>query len=496
MIRCFLVLTLLTTACCSAAIGEDSEHFRRWANKEEARKFRLISDNVPSLEVLIPRPDFADSEAILPKNPKNYTLDQRVQEIIPKLNRKFFSGVFRKNYAKAYEIALEEEHNVLPMQLVSDEMRSQASPSLWGGSVELWEELLALDDRFRRMDALDQQKILFAWREPFREQLQSYVSYRSSLKPWWSASLISNTASDSNVNRTPDGVNAPANLSGRSGGQQTMVLNINIKPLVNNKKFSKDYKWDNVLNVVKQNQFAHQENDLATLSYEPKLTKNLDGPFSMVSLAYRYQQLLLNPNSFNSREVKSFNQSHRLKLDLGSKSYPLDWGIIRQGKGELSLSQEWKAPFDPGVTSQEGAETKIKLSHSMKMAKGVYRGGLSAYLELADFETDSSPASDYDYWKINFQNSHKYKWSFWKYPVEFREKLEMRVKAWDQRAGGKFDEDLYTVAFKVGTRVQAKLKSSLEVKQNWRETSQATTPVTETSAKQTQVTFNLTWKIK
>jgi hypothetical protein len=72
----------------------------------------------------------------------------------------------------------------------------------------------------------------------------------------------------------------------------------------------------------------------------------------------------------------------------------------------------------------------------------------------------------------------------------------MRTKNWDQRTGGAFEEQLYTVALQVGPRVSPKLKTSLEAKQNWRETSQDNPAVADSSAQQTQITFNLTWKIK
>lgn len=493
MRHCLSVL-LLITAISGVLTAEEKDHFRRWADKEEARKFRLISDSVPSLEVLIPEPNIEDPKSISTSARKGYTINDKIDRLLPKMDRKFFSGIFSKNYSKAYEIALEEEHNILPMQLVSDEMRLQATPALWGGAVDLWEELLRLDDLFRKMDALDQQKILFNWREPFREKLQEYVSYRSSLKPWWTASLISNTTSDSNVNRDPDELNAPTSPSGRSGGQQTVVLSLNIKPLINYKKFPKDMKWDNTFTLVKQNQWTHQENDLATLGYEPKLTKTFTGPISKVSVAYKYNQLLLNPGSFESREVKSFAQSHRLKLDLSSKNYALDWGMIRSGKGDMSLSSEWKSPFDPGSTSMDGVEIKLKLTEGFKMSKGSYKGTFKVSLEMADFETEAKPDSDYDYWKLTLDNSFKYKWGFWNHPIEFKQKFDMRTKTWDLRAGG-FEEDLYTLALRVGTKINAKLKSHLEAKQNWRETDQ-TAPAQQLSAKQTQITFNLTWKIQ
>jgi len=488
------VLILISTVC-GMAFAEEQKHFQRMSDKEQARQFRLISDNVPTLEVLIPRPDLGNVDKTHPRGSGHYSVAQRLESLLPKLDRKFFSGTFKKSYAKAYEVALEEEHNVLPMQLISDQMRELARPSLWGRSVETWERLLDLDKRFRKMDALEQQKVLFAWREPFREKLQEYVSYRSSLKPWLSATLISNTASDSNVNRTPDGVNDPYK-SGQRGGSQTFVLSINVKPLINYKKLPKDIKWSNAITLVKQNQFVHQENDLGTAGIEPKVTKTLQGPISSVSLAYKYNHLLLKPGSFNSRDVSSFAHSHRLKLDVGSRPYALDWGVIRQGKGSVFLSQEWKTPFDPATGSQDGTDTKLGLSHKMKLSKGSLKGAIDVALELSDFETAASPSSDSQYWKLTLKNDLKYKWGFWKHPIEFNEKLEMRTKNWDQRTGGAFEEQLYTVALKVGTRVSPKLKTSLEAKQNWRETSQDNPAVADSSAQQTQITFNLTWKIK
>lgn len=497
MSRCLFLTTSLGLFFGVMMAAEEDGSVRRHADRAEARENRYLEEDWPSLEVLMPAPDIKRTKAIPPKKLSDYSVAQRLEEMMPRLDRKFFSGLFRKNYSKAYEIALEEEHNILPLQLISEQMREQARPPIFGRSVEQWELLLELDERFRKLTPLEQQEILFVWREPFREKMQEYVSYRSSLKPWWTASLISNTSSDSNVNRTPAGVNAPANFSGRSGGQQTLVLSLNVKPMINNKRFPKDWKWDNVVTIVKQNQFAHQENDIATAGVEPKLSRSLDGPISKVALAYKYNQLFLKAGSYNSRQVKSFTQSHRLKFDLGSRAYPLGWGIVRQGKGGLSLSREWKAPFDPGTTSQEGVEHKLKLTHKLKLeTKGGLKGNVGLSLELADFETEASPSSDYDYWKVGLQNDLKVKWGFWKHPIEFKEKFEVRGKSWGQRTGGAFDEELYTLALRVGTRVNPKLKSYIEAKQNWRETSQATSPLTETSAKQTQITFNLTWKIK
>lgn len=47
--------------------------------------------------------------------------------LLERMDRSFFSKVFPKTYASAYELALFEEHELLPLQVISDDLALYAN---------------------------------------------------------------------------------------------------------------------------------------------------------------------------------------------------------------------------------------------------------------------------------------------------------------------------------------------------------------------------------
>lgn len=442
-----------------------------------------------------------------------------------RMDKKFFKKIFPKeNISALFEQVLEEEHALLPQMVISKEV-SQLSNFPRAAFVELdkkidliqdlsnkdfksinagsatpeatWRALLNMNDAFRSFSEEQQLEILMEWREIFRKKVQDHVAYLAGIKPWYGVSLSSFSEYNTNINRAPDDT-AALDLSGQDDFQQTIVLSFDWKPLDNNKKFSENWTFVNKFQGIYLGQSAHKENTMAIMNVEPKLTRNLNGWFKSASLAYRYHNFyfdlnttLADPdNAYNTRQVEHYFSSHRVKLELTSKSYG-SYKFINGQTTNFGISYDFKSHADSALNTLDAENMILNLGQTFSYSS---RNDTLAFdLEYSDYETDNFAFGDFDYWKPSITGTQKFELG-WDYPFTFMESVSYRYKNWQDYVGGEKTEQLTTLSLTTMTNLREELLIMIRVSQAFLDDEVASTPALESSADQFKAMLGLTWK--
>jgi hypothetical protein len=440
------------------------------------------------------------------------------------MDKKFFKKVFPKESIPAlFEQVLEEEHALLPQTVISKKVR-QLSNFPGASFVELdkkidliqdlsnknyknfetssanpeaiWRTLLNMNEPFRSFNEEQQMEILMFWRELFRKKVQDHVAYLAGIQPWYSVSLSSFSEYDTNVNRAPDDT-AALDFSGKDDFQQTFLLNFDWKPLDNNKKFSENWTFVNKFQGVYLGQSAHKENTMSVLNVEPKLTRNLNGWLKSASLAYRYHNFYFDlntaaadpDNAYNTRQVEHYFSSHRVKLELMSKSYGA-YKFINGQNTKFSLSYDFKSHADDSLNSLDAQNMVLNLSQTFLYSSR--NDSITFGIEYSDYETDAFVFGDFNYWKPSISGMQKFELG-WDYPFTFVENLSYRHKNWQDYVGGEKTEQLTTLSLTTMTNLREELLVMIRLSQAFMHDEVDSTPPLGSNANQFKAMLGFTW---
>jgi len=443
------------------------------------------------------------------------------------MDKKFFKKIFEKeNITKLFEQVLEEEHTLVPQAIISKKVRALSiypnenfveldkkidlikhlskkpvdffnTPTA-GGPMATWQSLIDMNEPFRSFNNEQQLELLMLWRELFRQKVQDYVAYRAGLKPTYGVSLTSLSAYDSNVNRAPDDNSAPIDLSGKDDIQQTFVFSFDWKPLINNKAFSKNWEFNQNINMVYLSQVAHKENEMAIINLEPKITRKLRGWLTNASLSYRYHNFYFDTNTnaadpdnaYETRHVQSFFDSHRLKLDLTSKLYG-GFSFISSQKSAFKLSYESRSYTDPTLVGQNSDAYVIGVAQSFFY--GSKSNSIVFSLDYSDYTTDRQIDKDFYYFLPSLACSQNYDMG-WKFPIKFNQSVSYRYKQWDDYLPtGSRTEELTTINLGMSSQLCKQVLVMFNISETFSQEKEESIPVAEKDADQFKAMLGFTW---
>ena len=427
-------------------------------------------------------------------------IDRQFNQAAEILNRDFFYWMFKEEgLTKAYILAQEEDFEPGAPRIVTRKMEALMELPL-----ERWHERvgnLAAVHKFNKTlrgltgDRLGE--VLQGWRYLFLSKMTEYMRYRNSLKPIYSLTASAKVAYDTNINRVdPDDPNANTpGGDGKKDWQKLVMASLTLKPFINNKNFSRKFKFDQISNAMRMIHDHHLSNDAAIFDTTSKLTRSLGGKLKDFSIAYRLQHFSL--GSETSRSPSASFLSHRVAGSLNSSDLPVNWGMIKKTNGKLIFDWTAKDKFNDTKVASNADRFRFGVAQKFyyNIGKQSINNSFGYGIEYIDYQTDSDSTGNYNYITLNLEHKHSHKFMFIDRKFKFSEKFSYRAKEWEHYTDtGSRDENFYYLQVGASTKLNKKLTASFKLRQAWKNDDYSDTTTAEANANQTIVTFGLSWR--
>jgi hypothetical protein len=398
------------------------------------------------------------------------SIDQELRQASAGLDKRFFNYLFdKKDLQDVYQVCQDidfspsDETTLIHSELMTflrDRYSRRNSSGVYDRKVYRQIKLMKkFETNLKNLDKAEKARVIAEWRSIFLDRFVDHLRYVNGLKKEWRAMIVSQTTVDSNLNREVD-PNAGVKPSGTSDWQQLLVGNFTWMPFVNNKNFSRKWKFRQGTNLIYIRANKHKENEVQLMDTESVLTRTVGGSiFHSADLAWRLQNFANSPAK-TSRSVSNFFLSNRVKLTGSSKVFPLNGKHLKNTSSKTSLAYVMKRHNAWNKYDQNAEEWKLE--HKQTLVHTNKKCVFNIKFNFDNYKTKNTPNSNYKSYKLNL--NHEGKASINKFNFRLAEGLYYRHRDKNSTVG---DEKLMGLNVKASKKLRKSLDSSLDLNYNF-----------------------------